>query len=79
MTGARYDKHGRRLPETGRGCGCRLCEESNAPRYERRSAERDEAAGSRPVWHPATRFVYKRLAESLPHVRSVYKRGAPTT
>jgi hypothetical protein len=33
----RYDKQGRRLPDTGRGCGCRLCAETNAPRYERRS------------------------------------------
>ena len=27
----------RRLPDTGRGCGCRLCEATNAPRYERRA------------------------------------------
>jgi hypothetical protein len=33
----RYDKLGRRLPDTGHGCGCGLCADSNAPRYERRS------------------------------------------
>jgi len=37
---ARFDKNGRRLPDTGRGCGCELCAESNAPRYERRHAAR---------------------------------------
>ncbi len=37
---ARYDKRGRRLPDTGRGCGCRQCEVANAPRYERRSEPR---------------------------------------
>ena len=36
MAQIRYDKHGRQLPDTGRGCGCSLCMESNAPRYERR-------------------------------------------
>ena len=34
------DELGRRLPDTGRGCGCRLCAESNAPRYERRHRDR---------------------------------------
>ena len=33
---SRYDKNGRQLPDTGRGCGCRLCEDAGAPRYERR-------------------------------------------
>jgi hypothetical protein len=33
---ARFDKLGRRLPDTGHGCGCKLCAEQNAPRYERR-------------------------------------------
>ncbi|TMC91926.1 MAG: hypothetical protein E6J12_04060 [Chloroflexi bacterium] len=36
MAHARFDKLGRRLPDTGHGCGCSLCAESNAPRYERR-------------------------------------------
>jgi len=33
---ARIDKFGKKLPDTGRGCGCELCARSNAPRYERR-------------------------------------------
>jgi len=37
---ARFDKHGRRLPDTGHGCGCTLCAAANAPRYERRQGER---------------------------------------
>ena len=36
----RYDKHGRQLPDTGHGCGCKLCAASDAPRYERRSSQR---------------------------------------
>jgi hypothetical protein len=37
---ARFDKHGRRLADTGHGCGCTLCAASNAPRYERRREPR---------------------------------------
>src|SRR6266851_2125180 len=33
----RYDKSGRLVPDTGHGCGCRMCKESGAARYERRS------------------------------------------
>jgi hypothetical protein len=33
---ARFDKAGKRLPDTGHGCGCQLCADSHAPRYERR-------------------------------------------
>jgi hypothetical protein len=33
---ARFDKHGRPLPETGHGCGCQQCASAGAPRYERR-------------------------------------------
>jgi len=33
---ARFDKQGRPLPDTGRGCGCQQCADANAPRYERR-------------------------------------------
>jgi hypothetical protein len=60
----RFDKRGRRLPETGHGCGCRLCEETNAPRYERRrSSEIDGGTGSsRPVWHPARRTLHRLLS-----------------
>ena len=50
----RFDKVGRRLPETGRGCGCRLCEESNAGRYERRG---HATATPRSVWHPFRRSL----------------------
>ncbi|HET6311275.1 MAG TPA: hypothetical protein VFH00_09765 [Candidatus Nitrosotalea sp.] len=37
---ARFDKFGRRLPDTGHGCGCTLCAAANAPRYERRQEQR---------------------------------------
>ena len=37
MHPTRLDKDGKQLPDTGRGCGCELCAEANAPRYERRS------------------------------------------
>ncbi len=37
MAQARFDKQGRQLPDTGHGCGCRLCAEAGAPRYERRT------------------------------------------
>jgi hypothetical protein len=48
---ARFDKQGRRLPDTGHGCGCRLCAEANAPRYERRSGpERSGEWGSLQRW-----------------------------
>jgi hypothetical protein len=40
MTQARFDKHGRRLPDTGHGCGCTQCAAANAPRYERREEQR---------------------------------------
>jgi hypothetical protein len=54
---ARFDKHGRRLPDTGRGCGCRLCEQANAPRYERRSEpEREGDAGE---WNPLQRSLVR--------------------
>jgi len=47
---ARFDKRGRRLPDTGHGCGCKLCAESNAPRYERRHSSERSAA-----WSPLRR------------------------
>jgi hypothetical protein len=37
---ARFDKQGRRLPDSGRGCGCQQCAESHAARYERRRGQR---------------------------------------
>src|SRR5260370_40392032 len=44
---ARFDKFGKRLPDTGRGCGCQLCAVSNAPRYERRKTLRVDQ-----LWSP---------------------------
>lgn len=66
-THARFDKHGRRLPDTGRGCGCRLCEEKDAPRYERRGGAASEAPGSssRAVWHPLHRHLARLLVRNL--------------
>ncbi|HYR53433.1 MAG TPA: hypothetical protein VEQ13_00800 [Methylomirabilota bacterium] len=46
---ARYDKQGKRLPDTGHGCGCDLCAASGAARYERRSSERST------TWSPVRR------------------------
>lgn len=43
---ARFDKLGNKLPDTGHGCGCQLCADSDAPRYERRAEERRTAWGS---------------------------------
>ncbi|HZQ49066.1 MAG TPA: hypothetical protein VFB69_02045 [Candidatus Dormibacteraeota bacterium] len=58
---ARYDKQGRRLPDTGRGCGCRQCEVAKAPRYERREPAARDAAGA---WHPLQRSLM-RLVRSI--------------
>jgi hypothetical protein len=56
---ARFDKQGRQLPETGRGCGCRLCEEANAPRYERREdPEREDSS-----WSPLQRRVARLMRD----------------
>jgi len=49
---ARFDKYGRRLADTGRGCGCSLCADSSAARYERRGDGR--AAG---LWSPLRRSM----------------------
>jgi len=38
---ARFDKLGRRLADTGRGCGCQQCADAGAPRYERRAPPED--------------------------------------
>jgi len=56
---ARFDKFGKRLPDTGHGCGCELCARSNAPRYERRHDAR--VAGS---WGPFKRRLAK-IARSV--------------
>jgi len=61
---ARFDKFGKRLPDTGHGCGCWLCAVSNAPRYERRKTPR-----SRELWSPVRRRVM-RLVRSLVPARA---------
>ena len=62
---ARFDKRGTRLADTGHGCGCQLCAESNAPRYERRESERSTA------WSP--------LRRRLVHLVRVLGRRRPLT
>ncbi len=52
---ARFDKQGNRIPDTGHGCGCQLCADTGAARYERRRSERTAA------WSPMRR----RLALAL--------------
>jgi hypothetical protein len=41
---ARFNKFGKKLPDTGHGCGCELCAITNAPRYERRRDVRGAAS-----------------------------------
>jgi len=59
---ARFDKHGKRLPDTGHGCGCQLCANTNAPRYERRDDAQERAPGE---WSPLRR----RLARLVRRIR----------
>ena len=54
---ARYDKSGNQLPDTGRGCGCALCADSGAPRYERRQ----DATRSRAAWSEARRDLFRAI------------------
>ena len=68
MAQARFDKQGRRLPDTGRGCGCQMCAESDAPRYERRA----EAARNGGEWSRLRRGLVRL-------VRSVASSGRPQT
>jgi hypothetical protein len=58
---ARFDKEGNRLPDTGHGCGCQLCAEAGAPRYERRSS-----AGRAMIWSPLRRRLTLALARVIP-------------
>jgi hypothetical protein len=58
---ARFDKLGRRLPDTGHGCGCKLCAELNAPRYERRQ----EAKRTGGAWPPVRRRLMQFLRTVL--------------
>ena len=62
---ARFDKQGNQLPDTGRGCGCQLCADSDAPRYERRRAAQRTARR----WNPMRRLLHRmvhRLAGQRP-------------
>ena len=58
---ARFDKQGNRLPDTGHGCGCQLCADINAPRYDRRRAERSSTA-----WSPLRRRLVRALSGIIP-------------
>lgn len=58
---ARFDKQGNRLPDTGHGCGCQLCADAKAPRYERRRSERDSA------WSPLRRRLLRALRSLVPN------------
>jgi hypothetical protein len=60
---ARFDKQGNRLPDTGHGCGCQLCADTNAPRYERRRTERTTA------WSPLRRRLVQTLGVIIPNRR----------
>lgn len=58
---ARFDKQGNQLPDTGHGCGCQLCADANAPRYERRRSERDSE------WSPLRRNLARALRSLVPN------------
>ena len=62
---ARFDKQGRRLPDTGRGCGCRQCAESQAARYERRRGER--GVGTWEPWQRRLMMTLRGLLTTGPH------------
>lgn len=62
----RLDKHGRQLPDTGHGCGCKLCAQTNAPRYERRSEPHDTARG---LWSPLRRRLMRFVRSLSPTKR----------
>ena len=57
---ARFDKHGKRLPDTGHGCGCQLCANTNAPRYERR----DDQLEPRRAWSPFRRRLVRLMKDA---------------
>jgi hypothetical protein len=58
---ARFDKQGNKLPDTGHGCGCQLCADADAPRYERRQSERGSA------WSPLRRRLARALRMLVPN------------
>ena len=65
---ARFDKHGRRLPDTGHGCGCTLCAASNAPRYERRHLPRNNTDSWSSLRPRLVRFVLNLIGSARPFV-----------
>jgi hypothetical protein len=65
---ARFDKHGRELPDTGHGCGCRQCAASNAPRYERRSEPERTTGEWSPMRRRIIRLVVGRFRRRSPQV-----------
>lgn len=58
---ARFDKEGNRLLDTGQGCGCQLCADAGATRYERRSSERAS------LWSPFRRRLTLAVARVIPN------------
>ncbi|TMF69460.1 MAG: hypothetical protein E6H82_13785 [Chloroflexi bacterium] len=62
---ARFDKDGKQLPDTGHGCGCRLCAISNAPRYERRDDPQDRVG----EWSPLRRRLVRLMKRFRPAAR----------
>jgi hypothetical protein len=63
---ARFDKRGRRVPDTGHGCGCTQCAAANAPRYERRQEERLTAREWTTIRRRLTRMI-RSLGPTRPH------------
>ena len=57
---ARFDKQGKKLPDTGHGCGCQLCADLQAPRYGRRHSEHSSA------WGPLRRWLARALRSLTP-------------
>jgi hypothetical protein len=51
----RFDKDGRELPDTGFGCGCGQCADTNAQRNERRS----ESGRTTGEWSPMRRWLVR--------------------
>jgi hypothetical protein len=62
----RVDKHGRRFPDSGHGCGCTLCAAANAPRYERRQEQRINAREWTPLRRRLVRAI-RSLGTTRPH------------
>jgi hypothetical protein len=61
---ARFDKQGRQLPVSGRGCGCQQCAEFQAARYERRRPE--HRVGTWGPWRRRLLTAMRGLAQRRP-------------